>query len=87
MVEVESLKGLALQQIEDSLDNKNILKEVSLRFPSIYEEVKALEYAYLKENWASSQLHEILTGADILDITARCLRGDSCHEGILPAAR
>jgi hypothetical protein len=66
VVELDSLRSLALEQIKDSLNNKNILTEVSLKFPSIYEEVKDVEYEYLKANWASSRFCENLTGLTFL---------------------
>jgi len=51
MVELDGLQKLCQDQIKASLTPKNILKEASSKFTSLYDDVKLFEYAYLKENW------------------------------------
>jgi len=52
MMELESLKTLAFDQIKASFTTANILKELVSPITFKYEAIKAAEFSYLKDHWA-----------------------------------
>lgn len=55
VIELETLKTLAFDQIMSSITPQNVLQELASPFTHRYAEVKRAEFAYLRKHWVMSR--------------------------------